>query len=55
VILFLSYNNIFSQEINIKNRFINTGKIWDESDKGIIIPTGSPFTHPYYYNVLGRL
>jgi len=36
-ILFLIYNNVFTQETHKNNKFTNINKIWNEAEIGIII------------------
>jgi len=54
VILFLSNTNLFSQEIYENNKFINSGKIWDEADIGKIIDKNDLIIEKIFENNIGN-
>ena len=54
MILFLSNTNLFSQEIYENNKFINSGKIWDEADIGKIIDKNDLIIEKIFENNIGN-
>ena len=52
LLFFLSYNNIFSQENLVKNKFINSG--WEEADIGVIINKNDLIIEKIFENNIGN-
>jgi hypothetical protein len=52
VLFFLSYNNIFSQENHVENKFKNSG--WEEADIGVIINKNDLMIEKVFENNIGN-
>jgi hypothetical protein len=54
MIFFLSYVNVFSQEIYKENEFTNLSRLWEEADIGIIISNNGIAIEKVFENIIGN-